>query len=127
MAGARRALHLGYCVWTSPSALFQDGGTVGAALDLINHTPFPALLTRFGASIDTMASSLVARVTYDIRDGRLLPSVEQSWTVSPKPWECQYEPMESDEAFYKGGTDVFVFGSFPASSPRSGRTGARAS
>jgi hypothetical protein len=79
-------------------------------MDLLNFTPFPALLTRFGASADTMGSSLVVRVSYNLEGGRLVPSEQQSWTVSPKPWECEYGPMEADEAFYKGGTDVFVFG-----------------
>jgi hypothetical protein len=79
-------------------------------MDLLNFTPFPALLTRFGASADTMGSSLVVRVTYNWVGGCLAPSEEQSWVVSPKPWECEYGPMEADEAFYKGGTDIFVFG-----------------
>ena len=79
-------------------------------MQLINHTPFPALLTRFGASMDVMGSSLVVRATYDVRGDQLVPSAEQSWPTSPKPWECAYGPMEADEAFYKGGTDLFVFG-----------------
>ncbi len=85
-------------------------------MELLNYTPFPALMTRFGASPDVMGASLVARVTYDLRDGIATPSDEQSWIVSPKPWECEYGPMEADEVFYKGGTDLFVFGS--ARTPR---------
>jgi hypothetical protein len=79
-------------------------------VDLFNSTPFPALLTRFGASADTMGSSLVSRVTYDWVGDRLRASEQQSWAVSPKPWECAYGPMEADEAFHKGGTDLFLFG-----------------
>jgi hypothetical protein len=79
-------------------------------MDLFNHTRFPSILTRFGASIDTMGSALVVRATYDIVQGRLVPSDEQSWAVSPKPWQCEYGPMEADDAFHKAGTDLFVFG-----------------
>ncbi|HVZ86849.1 MAG TPA: DUF2169 domain-containing protein [Polyangia bacterium] len=85
-------------------------------MDLQNYTPFPALLMRFGATEDVMGGSLVARVTYDLLDGALVQASEQSWIVSPKPWECEYGPMESDEVFYKGGTDLFLFGS--AQAPR---------
>lgn len=102
-------------------------------MDLNNHTRFPALLSRFVASNDVMGASLVVRITYDLvqnghpggeagrgqssgRGGdepasaRLVPSVEQTWPVSPKPWACEYGPMEPDNAFYKDGTDLFVFG-----------------
>ncbi len=80
-------------------------------MDLHNHTPYPALLSRFGAENDVMGSSLVVRITYEIANGgRLVPSAEQAWPVSPKPWACDYGPMEPDNAFYKGGTDLFVFG-----------------
>lgn len=79
-------------------------------MQLQNHTPFPALLSRFCASSDVMGSSLVVRVTYDVRASRLTPSAEQSWKVSPTPWRCEYGPMEADDAFYKGGTDLFLFG-----------------
>lgn len=78
-------------------------------MDLVNYTPFPALLTRFGASADTMGSALVVRVTHDLVNGRLVPSQEQRWIVSPKPWTCAHGPMEADDAFYKGGTDIFLF------------------
>jgi len=76
-----------------------------------------------------MGAALVVRISYDLvrngnigrdqiwdqdRDGppnaRLVPSAEQAWPVSPKPWEGEYGPMEPDNAFYKGGTDLFVFG-----------------
>ena len=80
-------------------------------MDLHNHTPYPALLARFGADDDVMGAALVVRVTYDIAGGRLFPSAEQAWPVSPAPWECEYGPMEPDSAFYKGGVDLFVFGS----------------
>jgi hypothetical protein len=85
-------------------------------MDLFNHTPFPALMMRFCASPEVMGASMVARVTYDLRHGIATPSDEQSWIVSPKPWECAYGAMEADEVFCKGGTDLFVFGS--ARTPR---------
>jgi len=78
-------------------------------MDLINFTLFPALLTRFCASDDVMGSALVARVTYDLVDGKLVASEQQAWPVSPEPWECEYGPMEADEGFHKGGTDIFLF------------------
>jgi hypothetical protein len=79
-------------------------------MQLDNQTPYSALLSRFCASTDVMGSTLVVRVTYDLAGSRLTPSAEQSWKVSPTPWECPYGPMEADDAFYKGGTDVFLFG-----------------
>jgi hypothetical protein len=87
---------------------WSEGANV---LDLINHTPFPAMLTRFGASEDVMGASLVVRVTYHLLATGLVRSEEQTWIVSPKPWDCEYGPMEADTAFYKGGTDIFLFGS----------------
>jgi hypothetical protein len=95
-----------------------EGCWYDPALFLTNFTPYPALLTRFAATSDVMGGALVARVTYEIGDTSLTPSTEQTWIVSPKPWDSAYGPMEADEAFYKGGTDVIVFGSARAPAHR---------
>jgi hypothetical protein len=79
-------------------------------MDLINHTPFPAFLWTAIADDNRLMAALVTRVTFDIRDGRLTPSAEQVWRVSPAPWKCPYGPMEADDVFYKGGVDFFIFG-----------------
>jgi hypothetical protein len=56
------------------------------------------------------AASVLARVTYDLDDATLRPSKEQPWIVSAAPWDGPSGPMDSDEVFYKGGVDLFVFG-----------------
>jgi hypothetical protein len=79
-------------------------------MDLLNHTPFPAFLWTAIADDDRLMAALVTRVTFDLRDGRLTPSAEQVWRVSPAPWKCPYGPVEGDDIFYKGGVDFIVFG-----------------
>jgi hypothetical protein len=77
---------------------------------LINHTPFPADLFRTIIDKRRFAASVLVRVTYDITPRGLVPSAEQPWKVSAGPWETEYGLMDGDEIFYKGGTDLFVFG-----------------
>ncbi len=79
-------------------------------MDLVNHTRFPSLLSRFGVSHDVMGSALVVRVSYDLTDAGLVTGTQQTWPVSAHPWACAHGPMEADDAFYKDGTDLFVFG-----------------
>jgi hypothetical protein len=79
-------------------------------MELVNHTPFPAALFRTVIDQERLAASVFARVTYDIREETLVPTGEQVWQVSGPPWEGPQGPMESDEIFYKGGVDLFVFG-----------------
>ena len=80
-------------------------------MELVNHTSFPAALFRGVVGDDLLYGSLLARVTYDLAaNGALQPSKEQPWKVSGPPWETEYGQMPSDELFYKGGVDLFVFG-----------------
>ena len=79
-------------------------------MDLDNHTIYPAYLFRAGIDEQRLAASLAVRVTYDVVDGRLVPSREQTWKFSPGPWKGPYGPMDGDEVFYRGGVDVLVFG-----------------
>nr|WP_240807692.1 DUF2169 domain-containing protein [Polyangium spumosum] len=51
------------------------------------------------------------RVTYDVRGGALVPSEEQPWPTSTAPFETEYGVMPPEGVFYRGGVDVFVFGS----------------
>jgi hypothetical protein len=79
-------------------------------VELTNHTPYPAMLFRGYMGDDLFVASLAVRVTYDLVDGAAVPSAEQTWPVSPGPWECEYGPMDGDELHYRGGVDLFVFG-----------------
>lgn len=80
-------------------------------MDLDNRTPFHAMLFRGCIDDERLFGALVARVTYDLHDDRLVLAEEQPWPVSPGPWEGPFGPMEGDELFYRGGVDLFVFGS----------------
>lgn len=81
------------------------------AMDLANATGLPALLFRTAVDQTRMAAAVVARVTYDIVGGGQLARAEaQPWVVSRGPWEGPAGPMPSDDVFYRGGVDLFVFG-----------------
>ncbi len=80
-------------------------------MDLTNQTWLPAFLLRTVIDEQRIASAVFARITYDIQpDGTLARTAEQPWIVSRPPWEGPKGPMPSDEVFYRGGVDVFVFG-----------------
>ncbi len=79
-------------------------------MDLTNHTVFPAALFRGMVGDDLLYGSLFVRVTYDVADGELVRSKEQPWKVSGPPWVSEYGSMPTDELFYKGGVDLFIFG-----------------
>jgi hypothetical protein len=92
-------------------------------VDFANQTRLPAHLVRGIVRGDEMFGSLVVRATWDIGPGgRLALAAEQPWRVSPGPWDGPAGPMPGDELFYRGGVDVFVFGS--ARAPE-GKTAAR--
>jgi hypothetical protein len=77
----------------------------------VNATPYPAALPRSALDDSRSCGSLVARVTYDLEDGgRLVPSAEQPWTVSPAPFDSPRGPREADGPFLKGGVDLYLFG-----------------
>ena len=80
-------------------------------IELSNPTGLPALLFRTAIDETRMAAAVVARVTYRVAaGGALRRAEEQSWAVSRTPWEGPAGPMPSDEVFYRGGVDLFVFG-----------------
>lgn len=79
-------------------------------MELINRTRYPAGLARMVYGDDRIAASVLVRVTYDIKNGELIPSEEQPWIVSNTPWEGPHGLMDGDLIFYKGGVDVFLFG-----------------
>ena len=80
-------------------------------MDLTNETGLPAFLMRTAIEENRIAAAAFARVSYDIqRDGRLERRAEQPWIVSRAPWVGPRGPMPSDEVFYRGGVDIFVFG-----------------
>ncbi len=80
-------------------------------MQLVNSTPYPAMLYRGGIDEKRLFGAVIARVTYDLAGHELRVSADQAWKVSPPPWECEYGPMDSDEVFYRGGVDLFAFGS----------------
>jgi len=80
-------------------------------MELLNPTGLPALLFRTALDETRMAAVVVARVTYHVaRDGSLTRAEGQPWGVSASPWDGPAGPMPSDEVFYRGGVDLFVFG-----------------
>jgi hypothetical protein len=83
-------------------------------MQLKNRTGLPALLFRTGIDDDRLAAALIARVTYEIVDDELIVADEQSWPLSPAPWETEYGPMDGDQVFYRGGVDLLVLGSVRA-------------
>jgi len=81
-------------------------------MELLNETPFPAVLIRGIIDEEQMFGSLVARITYALQPGgHCTIADEQVWEVSPGPWKGPAGDMPGDELFYRGGVDVFVFGS----------------
>ncbi|MBI5590678.1 MAG: DUF2169 domain-containing protein [Deltaproteobacteria bacterium] len=80
-------------------------------MEFQNNTPFPSALFRGCIDGHRLYGSVVARLTYDLHGDRLVLAAEQSWQVSPGPWQGPCGPMEGDELFYRGGVDLFVFGS----------------
>lgn len=79
-------------------------------MEINNQTQFHAALFRTAMNEEQFAASVFVRITYDMVDGRLVVSEEQSWKVSAGPWECDYGAMPGDELFYNGGVDLLIFG-----------------
>ena len=89
-------------------------------MDFVNETRYPARLIRTVLDRRRIAASMVARVTFDLRDGALVPAEEQPWIVSPEPWDSPAGvPMEGDIALRKEAVDVHLFGTAraPAGKP----------
>ena len=79
-------------------------------MEYINRTRFPGHLFRTAIDDDRIAASLLLRVTYDIRNGELVPSDEQPWVASARPFDTEYGVMPSDQVFYRDGVDILIFG-----------------
>lgn len=86
-------------------------------MELDNQTPFPASLYRGCIDEERIAASLVVRRTFDLVAGYLVRSSEEVWPVSPGPWDSPAGPMAGDDLFYRGGVDLFVFGSARSAKP----------
>lgn len=80
-------------------------------MDSENQTPYPAMLLTTVIDDERLGGAMIARVTYDLQGGRLVPSADQPWIVSVDPWESPLGPFEADQPFRKGGVDLFVAGS----------------
>ncbi len=79
-------------------------------MELTNNTLYPAEVFRTGIDESRIAASVVAKATFRIVDGELVPDQEDPWQVCAGPYETEYGPMDGDEVFYKGGVDIFLFG-----------------
>lgn len=79
-------------------------------MDLTNNTPYPAEVFRTVIDEDRIAASILARITFRIVNGELIPDQEDPWPVSAQPYETEYGLMDSDELFCKGGADILLFG-----------------
>lgn len=87
-------------------------------MELINDTPYPALMFKTGLDNDKFAMSVAVRITYDIaEDGNAVVSQNQEWKLSRQLWESEYGAIESDDVFRRGGVDILILGS--AKSPNS--------
>ncbi|MEO6819365.1 MAG: DUF2169 domain-containing protein, partial [Ginsengibacter sp.] len=80
-------------------------------MELINNTPYPALMFKSGLDDDKFAMSVAVRVTYDIaKDGNAVVSQNQEWKLSRQLWQSEYGPIESDDVFKRGGVDIILLG-----------------
>lgn len=79
-------------------------------MDFENHTPYPALLFRTFLDEERMAAAAILRVTYRLNHGELVPSEDQPFEVALESHQTPIGEMEGDGVFYRGGTDVFLFG-----------------
>lgn len=80
-------------------------------MKLENLTPYPAHLFRGSVDERRLFGSVAVRVTYDVLGDRLRLARDQTWPVSPGPWDSEYGPLPGDDLFYRGGVDLLVFGS----------------
>jgi hypothetical protein len=79
-------------------------------MDFENTTRFPAQLLRTALDEERLSASVLMRITYDIVGHELVAAAEQTYGVSPEPWESPHGTFEQDQVFKKGGVDLFLFG-----------------
>ena len=79
-------------------------------MDLENHTPFSARLFRTAIDDSRIAASLVTKITYEQSGAALKPTFESPWPISAEPWQSEYGIIDTDQLFYRGGVDLFLFG-----------------
>lgn len=80
-------------------------------MELVNNTLFPHLLFRTStAEKNKIAASVNVRISFDIEQGTLKESAEQSWPISATPVETEYGTLFGDFVYKRGGADIFVFG-----------------
>ena len=79
-------------------------------MDLDNRTPFPAMLFRSVVEEDMMVAAAIVRVTFEFGADGPVPSTSQPWKVRKEPIETPYGIKESDDLYYREGTDVLLLG-----------------
>jgi hypothetical protein len=79
-------------------------------LKFFNETRLPAELLRTVLDEERLSASVLSRATFDIHGTQLVLAAEQPYIVSPAPWESPHGEFEADQAFKRGGVDVFVWG-----------------
>lgn len=80
-------------------------------MEFVNTTPAGAafLNTTFGAQ--HMLAAVIARPTFRVEGGELLPTPDFQWPIGRAPAETPYGVFPGDVPFLTGGIDVFVIGS----------------
>lgn len=86
-------------------------------MELINHTNYPTMLFRSIIDNDHLITSVIARVTFDIKDGKAITSPNQEWLLYNEPWESEYGPIQGDRIFRMGGIDLLVYGKARSHTP----------
>lgn len=80
-------------------------------MEIVNNTSFPHLLFRTSTEVkDKVAASINVRVTYDVINGELKVSPEQSWPISATPFKSEFGTLAGDFVYERGGVDLFIFG-----------------
>jgi hypothetical protein len=91
-------------------------------MKLDNETPLPAKLyaTTSARSDEHMLACVIARPTYRLRGGELVPTPDEPWPISQEPTDTPLGQMPGDKPFYMGGVDVLVGGAVrqPGGVPR---------
>jgi hypothetical protein len=81
-------------------------------MQLRNLTNHPAELLR-GVSArgeDRMLGCVIARRTYRVRAGALVPTPDEPWPIGPEPADTPLGQKPGDKGVYSGGVDVLVGG-----------------
>jgi hypothetical protein len=82
-------------------------------MKLSNRTAAAAQLFKTGSPNrdDRMLGCVIARPTYVVKRGELVPTPDQPWPISAEPTDTPLGKMPGDRPVYSGGVDILVGGS----------------